>query len=113
MSPELRRLLLLLLCVLFLTNSAADSKEKPRKKKDIRDYNDADMARLLEQWEVSLSGAFCASANAVSHHYLDPERLQSHYYVPLTDVLWERSLWWRCWIPVVTDYREPDGRKAR
>ncbi|XP_007519413.1 LRP chaperone MESD [Erinaceus europaeus] len=23
----------------------------PRKKKDIRDYNDADMARLLEQWE--------------------------------------------------------------
>lgn len=23
-----------------------------RKKKDIRDYNDADMARLLEQWEV-------------------------------------------------------------
>lgn len=24
----------------------------PAKKKDIRDYNDADMARLLEQWEV-------------------------------------------------------------
>ncbi|XP_048338162.1 LRP chaperone MESD [Sphaerodactylus townsendi] len=24
---------------------------QPRKKKDIRDYNDADMARLLEQWE--------------------------------------------------------------
>ncbi|KAL2088984.1 hypothetical protein ACEWY4_015883 [Coilia grayii] len=24
---------------------------KPKKKKDIRDYNDADMARLLEQWE--------------------------------------------------------------
>ena len=23
-----------------------------KKKKDIRDYNDADMARLLEQWEV-------------------------------------------------------------
>eukprot|EP00066_Takifugu_rubripes_P009622 XP_003976758.1 PREDICTED: LDLR chaperone MESD [Takifugu rubripes] len=58
MSPVLGRslrppllLLLLLLCALFLTNSAADSKEKPRKKKDIRDYNDADMARLLEQWE--------------------------------------------------------------
>lgn len=48
---------LLLFCVLFLTNSAADSKEKPRKKKDIRDYNDADMARLLEQWEVGPSGA--------------------------------------------------------
>lgn len=71
MSPVLRRslqppllLLLLLLCALFLTHSAADSKEKPRKKKDIRDYNDADMARLLEQWEVGPSGAFCASANA-------------------------------------------------
>uniref|UniRef100_A0AAY5L0Q2 LRP chaperone MESD n=1 Tax=Esox lucius TaxID=8010 RepID=A0AAY5L0Q2_ESOLU len=24
---------------------------KPKKKKDIRDYNDADMARLLEEWE--------------------------------------------------------------
>lgn len=36
-----------LLCVL-----AAESKDKPKKKKDIRDYNDADMARLLEQWEV-------------------------------------------------------------
>lgn len=27
----------------------------PRKKKDIRDYNDADMARLLEQWEVCVA----------------------------------------------------------
>lgn len=27
----------------------------PKKKKDIRDYNDADMARLLEQWEVRVS----------------------------------------------------------
>ncbi|KAE8297656.1 LRP chaperone MESD [Larimichthys crocea] len=42
---------LLLLCGSLLCVSAADSKEKPRKKKDIRDYNDADMARLLEQWE--------------------------------------------------------------
>lgn len=56
-SPRLLPLMLLLLCAFFLTNSAADSKEKPRKKKDIRDYNDADMARLLEQWEVGPSGA--------------------------------------------------------
>ncbi|KAI6056825.1 LRP chaperone MESD [Marmota monax] len=28
-----------------------DAAPPPRKKKDIRDYNDADMARLLEQWE--------------------------------------------------------------
>uniref|UniRef100_A0A8D0BGP8 LRP chaperone MESD n=1 Tax=Salvator merianae TaxID=96440 RepID=A0A8D0BGP8_SALMN len=27
------------------------AKEPKKKKKDIRDYNDADMARLLEQWE--------------------------------------------------------------
>lgn len=56
MSPVLRWTLLLL-CALFLTLLAADSKQKPKKKKDIRDYNDADMARLLEQWEVGSSGA--------------------------------------------------------
>ncbi|XP_003475785.1 LRP chaperone MESD isoform X1 [Cavia porcellus] len=37
------------------TESSAETPGKatppPRKKKDIRDYNDADMARLLEQWE--------------------------------------------------------------
>lgn len=59
MSPVPRwTALLLLLCVLFLTVLATDSKEKPKKKKDIRDYNDADMARLLEQWEVRYFGAF-------------------------------------------------------
>lgn len=49
---------MLVLCDLFLTVLAADSKQKQKKKKDIRDYNDADMARLLEQWEVRYSGAF-------------------------------------------------------
>ncbi|KAG9341338.1 hypothetical protein JZ751_019442 [Albula glossodonta] len=35
-----------------VANAADDSKnKKPKKKKDIRDYNDADMARLLEEWE--------------------------------------------------------------
>lgn len=42
---------MLLLCTYFLCILAIDSKDKPKKKKDIRDYNDADMARLLEQWE--------------------------------------------------------------
>ncbi|KAM9318369.1 LRP chaperone MESD [Pholidichthys leucotaenia] len=42
--------LLLSACVLWA--AAADGKAKPSKKKDIRDYNDADMARLLEQWEA-------------------------------------------------------------
>ncbi|XP_023698825.1 LRP chaperone MESD [Paramormyrops kingsleyae] len=37
-----------LICVLALEN---DKSKKPKKKKDIRDYNDADMARLLEEWE--------------------------------------------------------------
>ncbi|XP_043933875.1 LRP chaperone MESD [Protopterus annectens] len=46
-------LLLLLLIILVAVFVHADDvkKEKPKKKKDIRDYNDADMARLLEQWE--------------------------------------------------------------
>ncbi|KAM8888830.1 LRP chaperone MESD [Synchiropus picturatus] len=43
--------LLLLLFAFLVCCAAADSKDKPKKKKDIRDYNDADMARLLEQWE--------------------------------------------------------------
>uniref|UniRef100_A0A8D2BAI8 LRP chaperone MESD n=1 Tax=Sciurus vulgaris TaxID=55149 RepID=A0A8D2BAI8_SCIVU len=51
--------LLLLLLHPPLGSCAADSPAgtpgeaapPPRKKKDIRDYNDADMARLLEQWE--------------------------------------------------------------
>uniref|UniRef100_A0A1A8RGA1 LRP chaperone MESD n=3 Tax=Nothobranchius TaxID=28779 RepID=A0A1A8RGA1_9TELE len=41
---------IILLCSCLLCISALDAKTKP-KKKDIRDYNDADMARLLEQWE--------------------------------------------------------------
>ncbi|KAL6112619.1 mesd [Pungitius sinensis] len=44
--------LVLLLCTYLFCISASDTaKEKPKKKKDIRDYNDVDMARLLEQWE--------------------------------------------------------------
>lgn len=43
--------MVLLLCTYMLCILATDSKIKAKKKKDIRDYNDADMARLLEQWE--------------------------------------------------------------
>ncbi|KAM9310981.1 LRP chaperone MESD [Gastrophryne carolinensis] len=39
----------LLLCLLLVFCLAGAAEKK--KKKDIRDYNDADMARLLEQWE--------------------------------------------------------------
>ncbi|XP_072321635.1 LRP chaperone MESD [Eucyclogobius newberryi] len=52
MATDFRlRCLMLLLCAALLCVSAAENKDKPKKKKDIRDYNDADMARLLEQWE--------------------------------------------------------------
>ncbi|XP_060708905.1 LRP chaperone MESD [Hemiscyllium ocellatum] len=49
-------LLLLLLPLLLLLSGPAAGEENrpkagPKKKKDIRDYNDADMARLLEEWE--------------------------------------------------------------
>lgn len=39
----------LVFAVFILSVQCSESKAK---KKDIRDYNDADMARLLEQWEV-------------------------------------------------------------
>ncbi|XP_039977133.1 LRP chaperone MESD [Xiphias gladius] len=45
------RYAVLLLCTYLLFILATDTKDKTKKKKDIRDYNDADMARLLEQWE--------------------------------------------------------------
>ncbi|RVE74953.1 hypothetical protein OJAV_G00027620 [Oryzias javanicus] len=41
----------LVLCACLLAVSSARAGEDQKKKKDIRDYNDADMARLLEQWE--------------------------------------------------------------
>uniref|UniRef100_A0A671TQ82 LRP chaperone MESD n=1 Tax=Sparus aurata TaxID=8175 RepID=A0A671TQ82_SPAAU len=52
MASDFRwRCAVLLLSTYLLCVLAAESKDKPKKKKDIRDYNDADMARLLEQWE--------------------------------------------------------------
>ncbi len=46
-----RRTVSVLFC-LILVVSVHCTDTKPKKKKDIRDYNDADMARLLEEWEV-------------------------------------------------------------
>lgn len=45
----------LLLLIIHLTNiESKKPKEKPEwAKKDIRDFTDVDMERLLEQWEVS------------------------------------------------------------
>lgn len=47
----------LLLVVLCGACGAAGPGSRPAKKKDVRDYNDADMARLLEQWEVRAAPA--------------------------------------------------------
>lgn len=51
--------LLLWLCffgIILISNcKKADDKNKPEwAKKDIRDYNDADLERLLDQWEVNI-----------------------------------------------------------
>ncbi|KAM9861230.1 LRP chaperone MESD [Aulostomus maculatus] len=40
-----------LLFAVLLGIVSVNSEDTTKKKKDIRDYNDADMARLLEQWE--------------------------------------------------------------
>jgi hypothetical protein len=47
-------LITILLLVLESKCKKSDKGEKPGwAKKDIRDYNEADMERLLEQWEAS------------------------------------------------------------
>ena len=46
-------------CISFLIVGAKKTKEKPEwAKKDIRDFSDADMERLLDQWDVSF--LFCS-----------------------------------------------------
>lgn len=55
-SIEFKFVLLVLLVPILLVNAGKKSKseEKPAwAKKDIRDYNDADLERLLDQWDVS------------------------------------------------------------
>lgn len=51
--------LLLWLCffgiILISNGKKSDDSNKPKwAKKDIRDYNDADLERLLDQWEVCI-----------------------------------------------------------
>ena len=49
--------LFLLFCLVsFSSPKKFEDEEKPAwAKKDIRDYSDADLERLLEQWDVSVS----------------------------------------------------------
>lgn len=58
MAPSRLCPLLLLLSLAVMCAGVVGDDNRPKagkKKKDIRDYNDADMARLLEEWEVTLS----------------------------------------------------------
>merc|ERR1712038_1295107 len=50
MVPKRFRVGCLLLSILFIYPSSCNDADK-WKKKDIRDYNDADMERLFDQWE--------------------------------------------------------------
>lgn len=55
-SPGKRSVVNVVLFIFAISILIVQCKDtKPKKKKDIRDYNDADMARLLEQWEVCRS----------------------------------------------------------
>ena len=49
---------MMILAVLLEVNAekkknSDDDKQKKKKKKDLRDYNDADLERLFDEWEVS------------------------------------------------------------
>ncbi|XP_066503752.1 LRP chaperone MESD [Hoplias malabaricus] len=51
-APVCWRAAVVFLCFLSVFLALTEGTDpKPKKKKDIRDYNDADMARLLEEWE--------------------------------------------------------------
>lgn len=54
-STKVFLLLNLLVLLAVVECKKFDDKEKPKwAKKDIRDYNEADLERLLNQWEVKL-----------------------------------------------------------
>ncbi|XP_016307795.1 LDLR chaperone MESD-like [Sinocyclocheilus anshuiensis] len=55
-SPVSCRTASVLFCLILFT-SVHCTDTKPKKKKDIRDYNEADMARLLEEWEKFVVGS--------------------------------------------------------
>ena len=47
------RLFILSIFLIFLSSSLIPAEEKPKKKKDIRDFNDADLDRLFDEWEAN------------------------------------------------------------
>jgi hypothetical protein len=62
-------LLLVLVSTCLIVGKCKKSEEKPEwAKKDIRDFSDADMERLLDQWDVSFS-IFFHDFNACPFNY--------------------------------------------
>lgn len=52
----------LVLLIAFVASKKSTKEDKPEwAKKDIRDYNEADLERLLDQWEVRL----CKSSDKI------------------------------------------------
>ena len=47
------RAFILSIFLIFLSSSLILAEEKPKKKKDIRDFNEADLDRLFEEWEAN------------------------------------------------------------
>lgn len=66
--------ILLLLISVASCKKAKDGNKPEWAKKDIRDYNDADLERLLDQWEVSYYKYF------VEFYKIDPKKKNYFFY---------------------------------
>ena len=82
---------IMILSVLFGVHGRA-SKDKPKKKKDIRDFNDADMERLFQEWEVSsflqyvsvgLPWGCCIPQNMIMMHARPRELILNGWTMPM------------------------------
>lgn len=63
----------------------SDDKNKPEwAKKDIRDYNDADLERLLDQWEVSFMFFFSNHNLSFAENLVFPPRKMKNLLNPMS-----------------------------
>ena len=77
-SIKVYLLLNLLVLLAVVECKKFDDKEKPKwAKKDIRDYNEADLERLLDQWEVKFLN-ICKIMTWYSLTYLFFRKMMSH-----------------------------------
>jgi hypothetical protein len=61
------------LCLSVILPHSILADEKPKKKKDITDYTDADLERLYEEWEVANIQVFHVST------YVNFRKMKNHY----------------------------------